>query len=211
VGEKFGPFFVTFLLNQLAAGEDDVFAVFVQFDDPALNFLSDKLAEILRRVDVDLGGGKKGFDAHVHHETALDHAFDVAFDGLVGLAELDDFFPILLLSRLLAGQDDETVLILQPFEEHLDFAADGEVVSRAEFIDVDGAFGLVADIHHHLAGTAFNDAAPDDGALTEILHRLGEKSFEIGHMVGFFWVRSGSGESVPVGGRLLGRRILLCG
>jgi hypothetical protein len=30
-------------------------------------------------------------------------------------------------------------------------------------------------------------------------------------MVGFFWVRSGSGESVPGRGRLLGRRILVCG
>ena len=211
VGEKLGALLVAFLLDELAAGEDDVLAVLVQFDDAALDFLAHELAEVLGRVDVDLGGGEEGFDADVDGEAALHDALDDAFDGLVGLAEFDDFLPVLLLGGLLAGEDDEAVLVFETFEEHLDLAADGEVVGRAEFIDVDGAFGLVADVDHHLAGTAFNDAAADDRAFAEILHRLGEKSFEIGHMVVCFWVGSGGWEAAPVTGRLLGRRFSLCG
>ena len=205
VGEKLGPLLVAFLLDEFTAGEDDVLAVLVEFDDAALDFLAHELAEVLGRIDVDLGGGQEGFDADVDGEAALDDALDDAFDGLVGLAELDDFFPVLLLGGLLAGEDDKAVLVLETLKEHLDLAADGEVVGRAEFVDVDGALGLVADVDHHLAGTAFNDAAADNGAFAEILHRLGEKSFEIGHMVGFFLVGSGGWEAAPGSGRLLGR------
>ena len=211
VGEKLGALLIALLFDQFAAGEDDVFAVLVEFDDAALDLLTHELAEVLRRVDVDLGGGEESFNADVDGEAALDHALDDAFDGLVGLTEFDDLFPVLLLGGLLAGEDDEAVLILETLEEHLDLAADGEVVGRAELVDVDGALGLVADVDHHLAGTAFNDAAADNGAFAEILHRLGEKSFEIGHMVGFFWFRSGGREAAPVTGRLLGRRFSRCG
>jgi hypothetical protein len=211
VGEELGALLVALLLDEFPAGEDDVLAVLVEFDDPALDFLAEKLAEVLGGIDVDLGGGKERLDAHIHGQAALDDALDDALDRPGRLAELDDLFPILFLGGLLAGKDDKPVLVFQAFEQNLDLDTDGEVVRRAEFVDVDGALGLVADVHHHLAGAALDDAAFDDGSFAEILHRLGEKSFEIGHMNGFFWVGSGGRSAFPEVGRRLGRRLSVWG
>jgi len=172
VGKELGALLVALLLNQFASGEDNVLAVFVEFDDAALEGLAHEFAEVFRGIDVDLGGGQEGFHPDVDSQTPLDDTFDHALDGFAGFAEFDDFVPILLLSRFLAGKDHEAVLVFQAFEEDFNLLADGQIVRGAEFAQIDGAFGFVADVDHDFARATFDDAAFDDGSLTEILHRL---------------------------------------
>ena len=172
VGEELGAFLVAFFLDQFATREDHVLAVFVQLHDPAFEGLAEEFAQIFRGVDVDLGRGQEGFDADVDHETTFHDAFYEALDGLSGFAELDDFIPVLFMGGFLTREDDLAVLVFEAFEKNFDLLPDGEVVRRAEFVQVDGAFRFVADVDHDFAGAAFDNAAFDDGSLAEILHRL---------------------------------------
>ncbi len=86
------------------------------------------------------------------------------------------------MSCFLAGEDDLTIFVFEAFEKDFDLLADGQIVRGAKFAEVDGALGFVADIDHDFAGAAFDNATFDDGTFLEVLHRLGQKSFEIGHM-----------------------------
>jgi len=138
-----------------------------------------------------LGGGEERLDSDVDHKTAFDDALDQALDGFTGFAELDDFVPVLFVGGFLAGEDDLAVLVFKAFEKDFDLLTDGEIVRGAEFIEIDGAFGFVSDVDHDFAGAAFDDAAFDNGAFLEVLHRLGQKSFEIGHMVDFLGLEWG--------------------
>ena len=90
----------------------------------------------------------------------------------------------------LAGEDDLTIFVFEAFEEDFNLLADGQIVRGAKFAEVDGALGFVADIDHDFARATFDDATFDDGTFLEVLHRLGQKSFEIGHMDFFLVERS---------------------
>jgi len=189
--EELGALFVALFFNQFAAGEDDVFTVLVEFDDAALESLAHELAEVLWGVDVDLGGRKEGLHADIDGQAAFDDAFDHAFDGFASLTEFDDLVPVLFLGGFLAGKNDQAVLVFQALEQDLNLVTDGQIVRRAEFAQIDGAFGFVADVDHDFTGATFDNASFDDGSLTEILHRLRQKSFEIGHMDGFLGLSCG--------------------
>ena len=69
-----------FLLDEFAAGEDDVLAVLVDLDDLEIVGVADESLKILRRDDVDLRAGQEGLDADVDHEAAFDDGLDLAFD-----------------------------------------------------------------------------------------------------------------------------------
>jgi len=172
VGEKFGAFFIPLFLDQFTAGKNDVFAVLVEFNDAALESLAHELAQVLWGVDVDLGGGKERFHPHVDGQSAFDDAFDHTLDGFAGLTEFDDLVPVLFLGGFLAGKNDQAVLVFQALEQDLNLVTDGQIVRRAEFAQIDGAFGFVADVDHDFTGATFDNASFDDGSLTEILHRL---------------------------------------
>ena len=190
VGEEFGTFLIAFLFDEFAAGEDDVLAVFVEFYDAAFEGFAEELAEIFRRVDIDLGGGQESFDADIEHETTFDDIANDALDGFAGFAEFNNFVPVLFMGCFLAGEDDLTIFVFEAFEEDFDLLADGQIVRGAKFAEVDGALGFVADIDHDFARATFDDATFDDGTFLEVLHRLGQKSFEIGHMDFFLVERS---------------------
>ena len=191
VGEEFCAFLVPLFFDEFAAGENNVLAVFVEFYDSAFQGLSEEFPKVFWGVDIDLGGGEERLDSDVDHQTAFDDTLDQALDGFSGFAEFDDFVPVLFVGSFLAGEDDLAVLVFKAFEKDFDLLADGEIVRGAEFIEIDGAFGFVSDVDHDFAGAAFDDAAFDNGAFLEVLHRLGQKSFEIGHMVDFLGLEWG--------------------
>ena len=89
-------FSAALLLDEFAAGEDDVLAVVVDLDDLELVGVADELLEILGRNDVDLRSREERFDADVDHEAAFDHGLDLAFDQAVAVENLDDLVPVLL-------------------------------------------------------------------------------------------------------------------
>ena len=134
VRQELGAFFITLFFDQFAAGENNVFAIFIQLHDAALESLAEEFPKVFRGVDIDLGGGKKGFDSDVEHEAAFDDASDDALDGFAPLAEFENLVPILFVGGFLAGEDDLAVFVLKPFEKNLDLLADGEIVCRAKFV-----------------------------------------------------------------------------
>ena len=98
--EELLALFGTLGLDDLAAGEHDVFALVVDLDDLELEHLADVFVEVLRRDDVDLAGGQEGFDAHVDGETAFDHALDLAFDESAIAEHGSDLVPVLFVGGL---------------------------------------------------------------------------------------------------------------
>ena len=66
------------MLDDLAAAEDDVFAVVVDLDDLEVVGVAHELLEILGRNDVDLRTGEECFDADIDGEAAFDDGFDLA-------------------------------------------------------------------------------------------------------------------------------------
>jgi len=48
--------------------------------------------------------------------------------------------------------------------------ANGKIVRGAELIEVDGAFGFVADVDHDFTGAALDNTAFDNGAFLKVLH-----------------------------------------
>src|SRR5690606_1110552 len=61
--EEFAFHLRPLFFDQAAAGNDDVFAGIVDFQNHALNFVPDELADILRSANVDLAGGEKHIDS----------------------------------------------------------------------------------------------------------------------------------------------------
>ena len=101
------------LLDELAAGEDDVLAVVVDLDDLEVVGVADELLEILRRDDVDLRAGQERFDADVDGEAAFDDGLDLALDEAVALEDLDDLLPVLAVGGALLREDDDAFVVFE--------------------------------------------------------------------------------------------------
>ena len=153
-----------FLFDEFAAREDDVLAFLVDLDDLELVGVADVLLEVLRRGDVDLGGGQEGFDADVDEEAAFDDRFDFAADGAALVANGEDAFPVLLEFSLLAREDDHAFAVFELFDQDIDFVADLDGLDVVELGGGDDAFAFVADIDEDFLGTDFDDGAFDDFA-----------------------------------------------
>ena len=123
---------VALLLDQLAAAQDDVFAVVVDLDDLEIVGVADELVQILGRRDIDLRTRQERLHADVHHQPAFDDAADLALDQAVAFENLDDLFPILPVQRLFAREDHHALVVFEAFEEHIDFIADVDLIQVVE-------------------------------------------------------------------------------
>ncbi len=184
VAEERLALFAALLLDELAAGKDDVFAVVVDLDDLEIVDVADELVEILGRGDVDLAAGQERLDADVDHEAALDDALDLAFDQAAAVEDADDLLPVLAVQGALAREDDHALVVFEAFEENVDFVADFEGVRIIELGDGDDAFGFVADVHEDFPGADLQDVAFDNGAFAEVLHGLGDQFLHSNHNLG---------------------------
>src|SRR5207302_3979592 len=59
------------LLQEHAAGEDDVAALLVELDDLELELLADQLVEVADGPQIDLAAGEERLDADVDRQAAL--------------------------------------------------------------------------------------------------------------------------------------------
>ena len=153
-------------LDDLAAGEHDVFPVVVDFDDLELVNLADVFVEVLRRDDVDLAAGQEGLDADVDHETALHDGLHLALHETTVLIDLVNLVPVLAMRGLFLGEDDHALIVFEAFEEDFDFVADLNVLVF-KLVGRDGPFRFVADVHQDDLRLDFQNAALDDGAFGE--------------------------------------------
>ena len=158
-----------FLLDQFAAGEDDVLPLLVDLDDLEVVGVADVLVEVLRREDVDLRGGQEGLDADVDEQAAFDDGLDLAGDGAAFVADGEDAFPVLLELGLLLGEDDHALLVFELLDQDVDLVADLDGFDVVEFVAGDDAFAFVADVHEDFLGADF-----DDGAFDDIASRKGQ-------------------------------------
>ena len=116
--------FRALLLDEFAAGEDDVLALLVDLDDLEIVGVADETAEILRRDDVDLRRGQEGLDADVDDEAAFDDGLDLALDEAAFVEDGDDLFPVLFEGGLFLREDDHALVVFEPLEQDFDFVAD---------------------------------------------------------------------------------------
>ena len=175
LGEQFLAAFDAFLLDEFAAGKNDVLPLLVDFDNLEVVGVADVLVEILGRGDVDLRGGQEGLDADVDEQTAFDDGFDFAGDGAAFVANGEDAFPVFLELGLFLGENDHAFLVFELLDEHIDFIADFDGLDVFEFVAGDDAFAFVTDIHEDFFGTDFDDGAFDDitcgkGQCAPLLH-----------------------------------------
>ena len=164
LGEQLLAAFVAFLLDQFAAGQDDVLPLLVDLDDLEIVGVADVLGEVLGRDDVDLRRGQEGFDADVDEQAAFDDGFDLAGDGAAFVADGEDAFPVLLELGLFLGEDDHALLVFEFLDQDVDLVADLDGFDVVEFVAGDDAFALVADVHQDFLGADFDDGAFDDFA-----------------------------------------------
>ena len=166
-GEQVAALFGALLLNELAAGDDDVLALRVDFDDFEIVGLADVLVEILGRLHVDLGSGQEGVHADADDEPALDFALDSAGEDGAFLAVGEDFLPVLFLLGLVVGYYGIAFAVLEFFEKNLDFLSDLDVVDVREFAHRHDAFGFSAYVDYDFVLADFYDFALYDRALFE--------------------------------------------
>ena len=123
-GQQLGALVVALLLDQFAAGQDDVLALLVDLDDLEIVGIADELRQVLGRHDVNLRRGQKGLHPDVDEQAALDRRLDLAGDGAAFVANGEDFVPVLLELGLFLGEDDHAFLVLQFFDQDIDLVAE---------------------------------------------------------------------------------------
>src|SRR5690606_11824496 len=155
------------LFDELAARQDYVLPVEIDFENLEVVGLAHVLIEVLRGLHVDVRGREEGVDADRDDQAALDLGADAAGrDGTLG--ELgENILPVLLLLRLVVRDDRVALLVLDLLDEHLDLGADLKFTEIDELVGGDDAFGLAADVDDNLVLADFGDGARDDRALLE--------------------------------------------
>ena len=159
------------LLEDGAAGEDDVVAAAVELDHLALERLALELVEVVDAADVDQRGRQEAADAEVEDQAALDDLDHGALDRLAGLGGGLDLAPGLLEAGALLGEDQASLLVLLGEDEGVDVLAERDLVGRIdraadrELVGGDDPLRLVADVDEDLVLVDAHDLAGDDVAL----------------------------------------------
>ena len=169
LGEQLRALVAAFGFDEFAAGEHDVLALLIDFDDLEFVGVAHERGEILRRDDVELRRRQKRFDADIDDESAFDHRGDFAHDAAAFVANRKDAIPVLFELRLLVREDDGAFLVFELLNQHVDLLADDDCAGFQKFVERDDAFAFVADVHEDFFGADFDDGAFDDFALGDHL------------------------------------------
>ena len=173
------------LFQHGAAGDDDIAAAAIHFQDLERLRHVHQRRDVADRPDVDLAARQECHRAvEIDRKAALDLIEDDAGDLLVALERLFQLAPALLAPRLVARQHRFAERVLDPLEIDLDLVADLEVVLPAgagELAQRHAAFGLQSDIDDREILLDPDDRPLDDGAFLQIamIERLVEHGGEI--------------------------------
>ncbi len=145
--------------------EDDVLTVVVDLDDLEVVGVAHELLEILRRNDVDLGGGQERFHADVDGETAFDHGLDLALDETFALGRPGRSSP----SSGGRPSSSRGRPCPRRFPRRSRSTSTSSPISTScgifKFAGGDDAFALVSDVDKKFAGGRISrDVSFDDGA-----------------------------------------------
>ena len=164
------------LLQPRPAGQDHVVAVLVELDDLGLEDLADVGLQVTDPTQLDEGGGQEAPEADVEDETTLDDLDDGAGDHALGLLDLLDLAPGLLVLGPLLGQDQAAVLVLLGEDQRVQAVAQGhdlggvDVVADRQLTAGDHALGLVPDVQQDLVVVDLDHRAGDELAVLDLDH-----------------------------------------
>ncbi len=170
-----------------AARHDDVAAAAVHLQDLERLVHVHERTGVSHGTHVDLAARQERHGAaEIDGEAAFDAAEDLALDALLLLGRLLQTVPSLLAAGLLAAQDGFAPRVLDPVEIHFHHVAHvdfGGLAGKREFLDVDPAFHLVADVDDGLSRLDGEDRAFDDATLVGglELEALVQQRFEVFH------------------------------
>ena len=190
------------VLEDGAAGEDDVVPRAVELDHLAAELLAEELVEVLDTADVDEGRREEAANAEVEDQAALDDLDHPAVDGLAALGRRLDRLPGELEAGALLREEQPALGVLLGHHERVDLVADRDLVGRVDVPadrqlgDGDDALRLVADVDEHLVLVDANHRSVDDLPLVD----RGEGALVVGDQLP---VGAGRPDSVlDLGGRL---------
>ena len=152
------------LLDQFAAGQDDVLPLLVDLDDLEMVGVADVLRQVLRGEHVNLGSGQKRLDADVDDQPAFDDGLDLAGDGPAFVADGEDALPVLFELGLLLREDHHALLVFQLLDQDVNLVAHLDHLDVLELVAGDDPLALVTDVHQDFLGADFDDGAFDDTA-----------------------------------------------
>ena len=158
------------LLDQLAAGDDDVAALFVDLEDDRVDRAADPVADFAGPADVHLASGKEDRHADVDEQAALDLLGDLAGDRVAFLLGLHDGFPVDDAISLALADLHQTGVAFDVFEQDADFVADLDVFGLVEFAAFENAFALESQLDDEIIAGHAGDFALDDRAGSEVLN-----------------------------------------
>jgi len=187
VADHLGALFGAAFFKDGAARHHDVAAATVHLEDLERLLQPHQRAGVTHRADIDLAAGQEGHrTAKIDGKAALDAAEDGAIDAL--FLGIGFFKPVPggLAAGLLAADRGFAAGVLDPVEIDLDDIADGDLgvlAGACEFLQIDPAFHLVADIDDGLARLDGDDPALDDSSLFRgvDLEAFLQKRFEFVH------------------------------
>ena len=168
-GDDLGPLLGPAFLEHGAARDHDIAAAAVHLEDLERLQHAHQRADIAHRADIDLAAGQEGHGAaEIDGEAALDAAEDGALDALLVLVGFLQQIPGFLAAGLLAADRGLAAGVLDPVQEDLDLVADDDFrrfAGGGEFLEIDAAFNLEADIDDRLAIFDGDHFSFDDGPL----------------------------------------------
>ncbi len=176
-------------LSSRIARRHDVAPTTVHLEDLERLLETHQRAGIAHRAHIDLRAGQEGHSAaQIDGKAALDPAKDRAIDtDLVGIGFFQPV-PGFFAAGHLAADDRFATRVFHLPQEHFDGVTDldiGVLAGVREFLEVDAAFHLVADVDDGLARFNRDDLALDDAALGRRVHfeAFVQEGFEILHGV----------------------------
>ena len=133
--------------DEPSARDHDVAASLVDFQDQALDRLTAVRVDVLGTSNIDLAGGQEHVHADVDQQTALDLLENLALDDVPFLVGADDLFPLANAVGLPLGEQDQSELIFDFFEQDRDLLTrDRWFVGVGPFVERDDPFALVANV-----------------------------------------------------------------
>ena len=159
-------------LENDAAADHHVAPALVLLDDLALDLLADHLVQVGHLAQGDLRAGQEGVDVpQLDDQPALDAAVDGAGDDIAALVGHLDLVPDLEEVGALLGQNHQTVLVLEVFQEDVELVAFLDL-GAAELVEGDDALALEADVQQDLVLANLDHRALEDLSLLDLVEGL---------------------------------------
>ena len=187
VRDDLGALFGTAFFKDSTARHDDIAAATVHFQDLEGLLETHQRACIAHRAHIDLRAGQeRNSAAQINGEAAFDATKDSAFDAVFFRIGFFKTIPGFFAARFLARDDGLATHVLDAVKEYLDFVANsdfGRFAGIGEFLEVNAAFHLVADVDDGLTGLDGDHFAFDDRTLLRgvDLEALVQEGFEFFH------------------------------